>query len=49
MTFLKLFLVAKRKSLFDDRMSEIDDLTHIIKQDIASLNRQIAQLQEVLI
>lgn len=40
-------LVAKKKSLFDDRMGETDELTHIIKQDIASLNRQIAQLQEV--
>jgi len=30
-------------------MSEIDELTHIIKQDIAGLNRQIAQLQEFAI
>jgi len=42
----KLAMLAKKKSLFDDRMSEIDELTHIIKQDIAGLNRQIAQLQE---
>jgi len=42
----KLIMLAKKKSLFDDRNSETDELTHIIKQDIASLNRQIAQLQE---
>jgi len=32
--------------LFDDRPVEIQDLTYIIKQDISSLNKQIAQLQE---
>ena len=41
------FLVAKRKSLFDDRSSEIQDLTYIIKSDLNSLNQQIAQLQNV--
>ena len=39
--------VAKRKSLFDDKPVEIQELTYIIKQDIGSLNKQIAQLQEV--
>ena len=39
--------VAKRKSLFDDKPQEIQQLTYIIKQDISSLNKQIAQLQEV--
>jgi len=40
-------VVAKKKSLFDDRPMEIQELTYIIKQDINSLNQQIAQLQEV--
>ena len=42
-----VLLVAKRKSLFDDKPEEIQQLTFIVKQDIASLNKQIAQLQEV--
>jgi len=42
----KLTILAKKKSLFDDRPVEIQDLTYIIKQDISSLNKQIAQLQE---
>ncbi|KAK0500604.1 t-SNARE [Armillaria luteobubalina] len=41
----KLAQLAKRKSLFDDRPVEISELTFIIKQDIASINKQIAQLQ----
>ena len=41
------FSVAKRKSLFDDKPEEIQQLTYIIKQDIASLNKQIAQLQNI--
>lgn len=43
----KLTILAKRKSLFDDKPQEIQQLTFIIKQDIASLNKQIAQLQEL--
>jgi syntaxin 5 len=39
--------VAKRKSLFDDKPEEIQQLTFIVKQDIAALNKQIAMLQEV--
>jgi syntaxin 5 len=39
--------VAKRKSLFDDKPVEIQELTYIIKQDIKSLNDKIAQLQTV--
>ena len=39
--------MAKRKSLFDDKPEEIQQLTYIIKQDISSLNKQIAQLQEL--
>ncbi|KAG7484761.1 hypothetical protein MATL_G00053570 [Megalops atlanticus] len=44
----KLTILAKRKSLFDDKALEIEELTYIIKQDITSLNRQIAQLQELV-
>ena len=39
--------VAKRKSLFDDKPEEIQQLTFIVKQDIASLNKQILQLQSL--
>lgn len=39
------FIVAKRKTLFDDRPVEISELTYVIKQDLASLNSQIAGLQ----
>ena len=42
-----LVAVAKRKSIFDDRPQEIQQLTFIVKQDIGQLNKQIAQLQEV--
>lgn len=43
----KLAILAKRKSLFDDKPVEIQELTYIIKEDINSLNKQIAQLQEI--
>lgn len=39
--------MAKRKSLFDDRPAEIQELTYIIKGDLNSLNQQIARLQDV--
>lgn len=39
--------MAKRKSLFDDRPAEIQELTYIIKGDLNSLNQQIARLQEM--
>jgi syntaxin 5 len=41
------FLVAKKKSIFDDRQMEIEELTTIIKTDLSSLNQQIAKLQEL--
>jgi len=41
----KLGQLAKRKTLFDDRPVEISELTFIIKQDIANINKQIASLQ----
>ncbi|KAF8948644.1 cis-Golgi t-SNARE syntaxin [Haplosporangium gracile] len=44
----KLARLAKRKTLFDDRPVEISELMHIIKLDIAKLNKQIAQLQSVV-
>lgn len=44
----KLTILAKRKSLFDDKPVEINELTYIIKQDIGCLNKQIAQLQELV-
>ncbi|KAF9325627.1 cis-Golgi t-SNARE syntaxin [Linnemannia elongata] len=44
----KLAKLAKRKTLFDDRPVEISELMHIIKLDIAKLNKQIAQLQNVV-
>lgn len=40
-------LVAKRKSIFDDRQMEIEELTTIIKMDLNSLNKQIAKLQDL--
>lgn len=39
--------MAKRKSLFNDKPTEIQELTYIIKEDLNSLNQQIAQLQQV--
>jgi len=44
--FLLHAVVARKKSLFDDKPEEIQKLTLIIKQDINVLNSQIAQLQE---
>ncbi|XP_022188689.1 syntaxin-5 [Nilaparvata lugens] len=43
----KLMLLAKRKTMFNDRPTEIQELTYIIKEDLNSLNGQIARLQEV--
>lgn len=39
--------MAKRRTLFDDRPVEVNELTYIIKQDLASLNKQISGLQEI--
>jgi len=41
----KLAQLAKRKTLFDDRPVEINELTFVIKQDLSSLNQQISSLQ----
>ncbi|KAM3089551.1 Integral membrane protein SED5 [Clarireedia jacksonii] len=43
----KLAELAKRKTLFDDRPVEINELTFIIKQDLSSLNQQISSLQSL--
>ncbi len=43
----KLTLLAKRKTLFDDKPREIQELTFIIKEDMNQLNRQIGQLQQI--
>ncbi|KAI8999331.1 t-SNARE [Gaertneriomyces semiglobifer] len=42
----KLARLAKRKTLFDDRPVEINELIYIIKQDIAKINQQISQLSQ---
>ncbi|KAI5364661.1 Putative target SNARE coiled-coil domain, syntaxin-5, Sly1p-binding domain-containing protein [Septoria linicola] len=39
--------LAKRKTLFDDRPVEIAELTYVIKQDLAGLNQQIGNLQQL--
>ncbi|KAH6599231.1 hypothetical protein BASA50_003174 [Batrachochytrium salamandrivorans] len=44
----KLTTLAKRKTLFDDRPVEINELIYIIKQDIAKLNLQIGKLSDYL-
>lgn len=41
----RLALLAKRKTLFDDRPVEISELTYIIKQDLSAINSQISDLQ----
>ena len=42
----KFVSVCRKRSLFDDRPVEIQELTYIIKQDITSLKRQIQQLED---
>jgi syntaxin 5 len=38
-------IVARNKTLFDDRPVEVQDLTEIIKVELARLNSQISDLQ----
>ena len=40
-------VVARRKTLFDDRPQEIGELTYVIKQDLSALNSQISSLQSL--
>jgi len=44
----KLAILAKRKSLFNDKPVEIQELTYIIKQDIKNLNQQLGGLQQLV-
>ncbi|OAA63500.1 er-golgi snare complex subunit [Niveomyces insectorum RCEF 264] len=41
----RLALLAKRKSMFDDKATEVNELTFVVKQNLASLNQQISALQ----
>nr|POE89959.1 integral membrane protein sed5 [Quercus suber] len=43
----RLAELAKRKTLFDDRPVEIQELTYIIKQDLAGLNQSIGTLAQL--
>jgi len=43
----RLGQLAKRKTLFDDRPVEINQLTYVIKQDLAALNQQIGALSQL--
>lgn len=43
----KLTKLAQRRSLFDDPTAEIQELTFVIKQDIASLNGKLGDLQQL--
>ena len=43
----KLTKLAQRRSLFDDPTAEIQQLTYVIKQDIASLNAKLQNLQRL--
>jgi syntaxin 5 len=45
--WLTLHLVAKRKTLFDDKPVEISELTFVIKQELATMNQQISALQQL--
>jgi syntaxin 5 len=47
LTEFNFFLVARGKSIFDDRPAEIQELTYIIKGDLNSLNQQIGRLQDI--
>ncbi|KAK5070970.1 Integral membrane protein SED5 [Lithohypha guttulata] len=42
----RLAQLAKKKAIFDDRPVEINELTHVIKQDLSRLNTQISNLQQ---
>ena len=44
----RLAALAKKKSLFDDRPQEINELIHVIKQDIGRVSGQISGLQKYL-
>lgn len=41
----RLAQLAQRKTLFDDRPVEINELTHVIKQKVSRVNESLTQLQ----
>lgn len=43
----RLARLAKKKTLFDDRPVEVEELTFVIKQDLAALTQSLAQLREL--
>lgn len=43
----RLSQLAKRKTLFDDRPVEFDELTFVIKQDMTALSSQVQALQQM--
>ncbi len=43
----RLSQLAKRKTLFDDRPVEFDELTFVIKQDMTALSGQVQTLQQM--
>ena len=43
----RLSQLAKRKTLFDDRPVEFDELTFVIKQDMTALSAQVQALQQM--
>jgi syntaxin 5 len=43
----RLAQLARRKTLFDDRPVEINELTYIIKQDLSALDNNIKSLQQL--
>jgi len=43
----KLAILARRRTLFDDRPMEISELTYIIKQDLSRMNGAIGQLSQI--
>ncbi|VDK79774.1 unnamed protein product [Litomosoides sigmodontis] len=42
----KLTELAKRRSIFDEHMMEVEELAQVVKHDITGLNKQIAMLQD---
>ncbi|KAK1769372.1 t-SNARE [Phialemonium atrogriseum] len=43
----RLAQLAKKKTLFDDRPVEVEELTFVIKQDLSALTQSLAQLREL--
>lgn len=43
----RLAMLAKRKSMFDDKATEVNELTFVVKQNLAAINQQISALQSL--